>query len=65
MRALILSLAVAVSWVMLGAAPVHGQSITGLGQADQVLNLCHQPTLITGENCGGHGDHEGGGKGRG
>ena len=65
MRALILSLAVVASWVMLGAAPVHGQSITGLGQADQVLNLCHQPTLITGEHCGGHGDHEGGGKGRG
>lgn len=64
MRALILSLAVAVSGFMLGAAPAQGQSITGLGQADQVLNLCHQPTVINGENCGSHGEREGGGKGR-
>jgi hypothetical protein len=63
MRALILSLAVAVSGVMFGTAATHGQSITGLGQADQVLNLCQQPTVITGENCGSHGEREGG-KGR-
>jgi hypothetical protein len=64
MRALMLFLAVAVSGVMLGAGPALGQSITGLGQADQELNLCHQPTVITGENCGSHGEREGGGKGR-
>jgi hypothetical protein len=64
MRALMLLLAVAVSGVMLGPVPAHGQSITGLGQADQVLNLCQQPTVISGENCGSHGEHEGGGKGR-
>jgi hypothetical protein len=63
MRTLILSFAVAVIGVVLGTLPAHGQSITGLGQADQVLNLCHQPTVINGENCGSHGEREGG-KGR-
>jgi hypothetical protein len=65
MRALIMSLALAVGGFMLGAAPVHGQSITGLGQADQELNLCHKPLVVlNGENCGSRGEHEGGGRGK-
>jgi hypothetical protein len=65
MRALIISLALAVGGFMLGGVPAHGQSITGLGQADQQINLCHQPLVVlNGENCGSHGEHEGGGRGK-
>ena len=63
MRAFIISLALAAGGFMLGAGPAHGQSITGLGQADQELNLCHQPLVVlNGENCGSHSEHEGGGR---
>jgi len=42
----------------------QGQSITGLGQADQVFNGCQYPTaLLDGSSCADH-DKEGGGKKR-
>jgi hypothetical protein len=65
MRALIIAVALAVGGSVLGAVPAHGQSVTGLGQADQQINLCNQPLVIlNGENCGSHNEHEGGGRGR-
>jgi hypothetical protein len=65
MRALIISLALAVGGFMLGSVPAHGQSITGLGQADQQINLCQQPLVVlNGENCGSHNEHDGGGRGK-
>lgn len=65
MRALMLSLALAVGGIMLGAVPARGQSITGLGQADQQINLCRGQPILDAERCGGPGEHEGGGRGRG
>ena len=58
-----LSLAVAAGGAMLGPLPAHAQSITGLGQADQVFNMCRYPTVLDDWSCGDHGK-EGGGKGR-
>jgi hypothetical protein len=56
-----LSIAVTVGGAVVGTMPAHGQSITGLGQADQQFNRCHFPTLDDGI-CGGN-SYDGGGKG--
>ena len=65
MRALILSLALAVGGFMLAAVPARGQSITGLGQTDQQINLCRGQPILDAERCGGPGEHEGSGGGTG
>ncbi len=56
-----LSIAVAVGGTLVAAMPAHGQSINGLGQADQQFNGCHFATLDDGM-CGGN-SHAGGGTG--
>jgi hypothetical protein len=58
-----LSLAVAAAGALLGARPAHGQSITGLGQTDQVFNACRYPTVSDVMACIDRASG-GGGKGR-
>jgi hypothetical protein len=60
-----LSFAVAAGGAMLGALPAQGQSITGLGQADQVFNVCYYTTFSDDRSCGDHDHERGGGSGRG
>ena len=55
-----LSIALSVGVTMVATMPAHGQSINGLGQADQQFNRCHFSTLDDGI-CG-DGSHNGGGK---
>lgn len=58
-----LSLVVAAGGALLGAAPARAQSINGLGQLDQMYNVCHFPTVSDDRTCSDH-EHERGDKGR-
>jgi hypothetical protein len=56
-----LSIAVAAGWAMAAAMPVHAQSVTGLGQADQQFNRCQ--VLLIGDAVCGNTSQEGAARG--
>jgi hypothetical protein len=56
-----LALAVAAGGAILGPSSAHGQSITGLGQADQVFNVCQYPAALLDGFCAVH-EKAGGGR---
>ncbi len=53
-----LAVAVAIGGSALGTTPAHGQSINGLGQADQEFRACRQLMTLDTTICNNHNNEE-------